>query len=403
MTQSTLVVPRILVIEDREKPRNFMVDILQKQISKDMLHKYGISGFEIKVAETAAEGEERLKEAISRPFDLVLLDLNLPETVNDTAEETEPGHRLLGYIKETQTAKGVIIVSIFDDYRNVIRTIRRGALDFVQKPFERQQVEPAVLNALARLMTKESNHILNQRVRDLVAYAEVGLAHSFKLIFNALLEGVTDAGDGIEKYVRERYGLDNEKDQYDTLILKLRAQKKALANARRDWAGLQAELARGGKTLEACYIGERLRDLKQSLLPCLVVKNVALVPPDDAEEPVMSFETDVEVVLREIVVGTLSELPDYTDDDRDREIRISFAIEDTRAKVRFEDNLDPIPEEKMTAINKGQRIIPDTKFGRVWGLSVVQHVALRGGGELELKTERGRNVITYYIPLADYA
>ncbi|MGZ8845797.1 MAG: hypothetical protein ACXW3C_04975, partial [Pyrinomonadaceae bacterium] len=61
------------------------------------------------------------------------------------------------------------------------------------------------------------------------------------------------------------------------------------------------------------------------------------------------------------------------------------------------------PEKQVQAINSGQRIIPDANFGRAWGLSVAQHVAMRGGGELKLTSKRGKNIVTYYIPLAEYA
>jgi CheY-like chemotaxis protein len=401
MTQSPMAEPRILVIEDKPGTRRLELMYLEA-IHENTMQAYGISALKIDEAESVTQAEQLLKEAALRPYDLALLDLRLP--MNDPDKETgnvENGFYLLKFIRENKTAKGVIVVSNYDDYKNVVPSFRGGALDFLSKLHLKQEtLESRVLSALARVMAEESDCILNQRVRDLVAYAELGLAHSFKLIFANLLQGVTEAADGIEKYVRERYGLDREKDPQDSLMLRLGAHEKAIAQARQDWAGLQAELARSSKKLDVGYVGEILRDIRENLLPCLIVKKVMLDLPTLDETPVLTFEKDVEVVLREIIVGTLSELPNYEDE---REIKISFTTEDTRAEVRFEDNLDPIPEGKMKAINEGQRILPDLEFGRVWGLSVAQHVALRGGGELRVAMERGRNIITYYIPLADYA
>jgi FixJ family two-component response regulator len=399
MTQPTLAVPRILVIDDNLPVRIDAIRFL-KQIPKKKMRDSGISHFECEEAGYFQEAEQLLRKATLHPYDMVLLDLKLPEKVDDIPDSMEPGHRLLKFIMESGAAKGVIIISSYDAYENIIGTIRGGALDFVKKPFHGEDIQPRVLNALERLMKGESDRILNQRVRDLVAYAEIGLAYSFRLIFNMLLEGVTDAAAGVEKYVRERYGLEREKDPDDALMLKLHTHRKAIARARQDWALLQAELARTGTDSEVGYVGKMLRDIKDSLLPCLVVRKVALDLPARDDKPVMTFEKDVEVVLREIVVGTLSDLPDYGEGG---DIKISFTTEDTRVGVRFEDNLDPIPEEKIKAINEGQRILPDDEFGRAWGLSVAQHVALRGGGELVVKTARGRNIVTYYIPLADHA
>jgi CheY-like chemotaxis protein len=405
MIERTLARPRILVIEDEYHTRDSILKYLRDISENTRLH-HGIGDFEIDIAYSVSQAEQHLENAktLSRPYDLVLLDLRLPKKEpGDGTENIEHGYDILNSIRKNQTAKGVIVVSNYDDYQSVVKSFRGGVVDFIGKPIFQESLEPAVLNALTRAMiqgSQGSNAILSQRVRDLATYAEKGLAHSFKLILYTLLQKVTEAAEGIEEYARERYGLEMEKDSNDSLMLKLRAHNKAVAQARQDWGGLQAELARGGKTLDVGNVSEMLRDLKESLLPCLVVKRVALDLPDFDEKLVLTFEKDVEVVLREIIVGALNELPDYGEEGQ---IRISFTIEDTRAKVSFEDDLDPIPEEKIEAINEGQRIIPDVKFGRVWGLSVAQHVALRGGGELKVETKRGRNVVTFYIPLADYA
>jgi CheY-like chemotaxis protein len=396
MTERPVADQRVLVIDDDDDPR---IDITRylEGVSDEAKQQCGIGNFIIEEADSVVKAEQLLNQSASNPYHLALLDLRLPtEKPRDGSDRVEHGLGLLRFIKESGTAKGVVVVSNYEDY--VRASFLGGALDFVGKPIEQESFQPVVLNALQRLAREESERILNQRVRDLVAYAEIGLAHSFKLVFSHLLDGVTEAAHDIEKYVRERYGLDKEKDPYDPLMLALRAHAKAVSHARQDWAGLQGTLTRGGKTLENGNVGHMLRELKESLLPCLVVKNVALTLPDSGGMQVVTFESDVEIVLREIVVGMLSELPDYGRG----QINVSLTSEDTRAQVRFEDNLDPIPEEQMDAINEGRRILPDAKFGRVWGLSVAQHVALRGGGELIVKTERGRNVVTYHVPLADY-
>jgi CheY-like chemotaxis protein len=397
MTVRPVVNPRVLVVEDKDVVRRGIIAFLDGIDAETRAHA-GIGVFTIHEADSVSKAQQLLRQAKTAPYDLVLLDMHLPLEMpdNNKTAHGDNGVELLRFIKASQAAKGVVVVSAFPDYQRASFT--GGALDFVSKPFKQADLLTVVLNAVQRLVREESESILNQRVRDLVAYAEIGLAHSFKLVFNNLLNGVTEAAQDIEKYVRERYGLDKEKDPYDSLMLSLRTLDKAVSRGRRDWAGLQAELARGGKNLENGDVGQMLRDVKERLLPCLVVKNVALNLPQSGRMPVVTFERDVEIVLREIIVGMLSELPDYGQG----QVTISLTAEDTRALVRFEDNLAPIREEQMQAINEGRRILPDAHFGRAWGLSVAQHVALRGGGELVVTTERGKNVVTYHVPLADY-
>jgi CheY-like chemotaxis protein len=364
-----------------------------------MRKQRGIGTFKLDEAE-ATNPAKRLLTGAERPYDLAVVDLRLPlNKFQDGTDDINHGLDLLRFIRETGKAKGVIAVSNYDDYQNVVESFRGGALDFVSKPVEQEYFEPAVLNALERLMVADSERLLNQRVRDLVAYAEVGLAYSFWVVFKGFSDDVKQTANGIEKYVRERYGLEQEKDKNDTLMLKLSTQRRAVAEANREWARMQADLAPSGKDVKGLRLDRMIRDIRESLLPSLVVKRVAFDPPDFGDMAVTTFERDVEIVLREIVAGALGELLDYGEGG---EFNVSFRAEDTRVAVRFEDTLEPIHEEKMKAINDWQRILPDAEFGRAWGLSVVQHVALRGGGSLAVESERGRNVVTYHIPLADH-
>jgi DNA-binding NarL/FixJ family response regulator len=342
MIEPILARPCILVIEDEENQRRQIVNCL-KAIPPELAKQKGIGGFEIEEAYSVEQAQLRIEQA-SRSFDLVLLDLNLPlRKPLDGTESTEYGLQLFNFVMESEKVKGVIIVSVFDQYKYVIGTMRGGALDFVAKgsPFQLTLPTP-FLNALARVMAGGSTRIMSQRICDLVPYAELGLAHGFRGIFNEFQRSVTAVVDDIERYARERYGLDVEKDANDSLVLQLRSHHEAVLKARQEWSVLQAELARGGNDSEVVSIEKILAGLRDSLLPALVVKKATFTPPVN---PVMvhNFDKDVPFVLREIIVGTLNELPDYGDE---REIKVGIRISDGRAAVTFEDNLDPIPEEE---------------------------------------------------------
>lgn len=389
MNKPITVIPKVLVIDDHKRAR----DDVRRFLKIPNLREHGIEDFTIAEAGSPEEAESLL----SQTHDLVFLDLNLKES-SDSKLNLEPGFWLLNLIKERQAAKGVVIISGYPSHDNALRTMKGGALDFLQKPFHKPDFEAAALSAIHRIMVDDSNRILNQRIRDLVSYAEIGLAHSFKRVFAGLLEGITESASEIERYVGERYGLDKETSPKDALILNLQSHHNAVARARQEWAGLQAELGRGGKTLEVDRVGKILSVIRDNLTPCLAVKRVVFGIPESDNSQVLTFENDVEVALQEIIVGALSELPDYGDEVP---LTVTVTSEDARAVVIIEDNFNPIPEEAANAINQKQRIIPDAKFGRSWGLSVAQHVALRGGGELKVSSEGGRNVVAYYVPLAE--
>lgn len=400
MAQAAIADKRILVIEDKIKTLDYELDIL-KSIHPSTREKLGIGALQLDSAMSVDDANVHLESATECPYDLVLLDLNLPVRYpGDDSESLDNGFSLLATIGQNPRVKGVIVVSAYDTYKNVRSSFRGGAADFLDKPPTQASLEPAVLNTLSRLMTEESEQLLNQRIRNLVAYAEIGQAHTYKLVFNSLLQGITEASDNIEQYARERFDIDREKDNQDLLIQSLRAHEQAIAKARREWTGLQVPISKTAQGPEVGYVGQMLDDILHQLKPGLVVKRIALDRSDFDDRPVHVFENDVEAVLREIIAGILCELPNY---GVEREIKIKCEFDDSRATVTFQDNLDPLPAESVIAINENRRILPDSQFGRVWGLSVVQHVALRGGGELVVRNERGRNIIDYYLPLAEHA
>src|SRR5262245_20654052 len=71
---------------------------------------------------TAPEGETALRLLKGEPFDLVLLDLQMP---------VMGGMELLRRLREAGLDVPVVIVSAHDAAPNVVRAMRLGALDFL--------------------------------------------------------------------------------------------------------------------------------------------------------------------------------------------------------------------------------------------------------------------------------
>ena len=398
MSTRPLADQEVLVIDDNDVTRQQVKRHLTK-VPPEMRVDHGIGGIKVQLADSVEEATPFLVQATTHPFDLVLLDLSLPKLSRPKKPAFINGFNLLRLIQTNKYAKGIVVISNYPDYKNMRQGFTGGAIDFIEKPLKKQTVQPAVINALTRVMLEESDRQLTQRIFDLVAHAQLGLAHGFRQVFFTLLNSVAENAENIERYAHERYGLDRTKDPNDSMTLLLNTHEQAISKAREDWSSLQAELPQGNTGFATANVSDVLGSIKTALQPSLVVKKLVLTLPKRYEKPVHTFEQDVSVVLREIVAGALSTL---SNDGELRTMKVRFVPKGTRLGVIFEDDLDPIPGKQMQAINKGTRILPDAKFGRAWGLSVAQHVALRGGGELKITTERGKNVVTYYIPLADH-
>jgi YesN/AraC family two-component response regulator len=76
---------------------------------------------------TAADGLEAVTELGKKTFDLVLLDIKMPNM---------NGFEVLKVIKEKHAGTKVIMLTGFADLKNAIESKKLGAEDFVSKPYD---------------------------------------------------------------------------------------------------------------------------------------------------------------------------------------------------------------------------------------------------------------------------
>jgi len=103
----------VLVVDDDETNRKILSGRLESE------------GHKVSVAENG----RRALEVIERePFDLVLLDILMPEM---------DGYQVLKHLKSRQTARDipVIVLSALDEIESAVKCIEMGAEDYLTKPF----------------------------------------------------------------------------------------------------------------------------------------------------------------------------------------------------------------------------------------------------------------------------
>ncbi len=104
----------LLVVDDNEDNR----DLLSRRLAR-----FGYSN-----VATAVNGREALLQLRAKPFDLVLLDIMMPEM---------NGYEVLGHLKADNKLHDlpVIMISALDEIASVIKCIELGAVDYLPKPF----------------------------------------------------------------------------------------------------------------------------------------------------------------------------------------------------------------------------------------------------------------------------
>jgi diguanylate cyclase (GGDEF)-like protein len=97
---------------------------------------------------TAASGTEALGHLSKLRFDLVLLDLRLPDI---------GGHEIMDFINEKGIDADVLVMSGEVGIDAAIGALKRGAYDYLRKPYSREELLKTVSNALAQRRLKLEN------------------------------------------------------------------------------------------------------------------------------------------------------------------------------------------------------------------------------------------------------
>jgi DNA-binding NtrC family response regulator len=156
--------PRILVVDDEKVIRDMLADFL------------GMEGY---VVRTAEDGTSALGELSRGHFDLVLSDLKMPKM---------GGIALLEEIGKTAPDALTVIMTGFGTVETAIDAMKRGAYDYVLKPFKLDEV----VHVVQRGIEKQRMAAENLRLREAVSLYKVSEAISKSLSLDQVLETVAD-------------------------------------------------------------------------------------------------------------------------------------------------------------------------------------------------------------------
>ena len=125
--------PLILIVDDELRLRNSLSALL------------GLQGYS---AVSADGGRAAIEILQSRQFDLVLLDLFMADI---------DGHQVMDAITDLELDTSVIVVSGDTSIDSAISALRRGAYDFLRKPYEPDELLLKIENALVKRRLEKDN------------------------------------------------------------------------------------------------------------------------------------------------------------------------------------------------------------------------------------------------------
>ena len=131
----------ILVIDDEE----IMREILEALLTRE--------GYQVRLA---ASGEEGLELARSIPFDAAIVDVMMPGL---------DGIATLHELRNMDDDLPVLMITAFASVETAIAAMKRGAFDYITKPFKNDEVLVVVRNAVERRQLVAENTALRQTLQ----------------------------------------------------------------------------------------------------------------------------------------------------------------------------------------------------------------------------------------------
>src|SRR5205809_6240843 len=152
-------------------PANSLLVVDDNSMNRIMLSRYITKlGYRSSLAENGRQALEKLQ---AEPYDLVLLDVQMPEM---------DGYTLLEHLKADQRLRDipVIMISAVDELESVVKCIELGAQDYLPKPFNPVLLRARLTACLERKWLRDQEVDYLQQVGLVTAAAAAIKANTFQ-------------------------------------------------------------------------------------------------------------------------------------------------------------------------------------------------------------------------------
>lgn len=147
-----------------------------------------IQGFRVTTASATDKAIDEIKRG---NFDLILLDILMPQL---------SGHEVLRFVQEKRAEIPVIVISGDYSFSSVSTALKRGAFDFIRKPYVADELLNAINNALEKRRLEYEYKTMQQRIQQSEKMHRFMVNHSPDIIYILNERGhFTFVNDSVEK------------------------------------------------------------------------------------------------------------------------------------------------------------------------------------------------------------
>ncbi|MFB0507041.1 MAG: sigma-54-dependent transcriptional regulator [Thermodesulfobacteriota bacterium] len=140
---------KILVVDDERSMREFLGIMLTKE------------GY---IVTQCPDGETALRQVEQDIFDLVIMDIRMPKM---------DGITVLERMKEITPETIAIMITAFASTDTAVRAMKKGAYDYITKPFKIDEIKLIIRNALEKKALEKENILLKRLVETKYSFDEI--------------------------------------------------------------------------------------------------------------------------------------------------------------------------------------------------------------------------------------
>lgn len=133
-------VPKILIVDDEARMRDSLKVLLSNE------------GYNI---HTGCNGREAIECLNKGSYDIILLDMIMPDM---------DGYQVMDYLKGKHSDTMVIIMTGHASIDSAVECLKRGAYDYLRKPFDVEQLLARVKNTIDQIKLKKENEVVSERL-----------------------------------------------------------------------------------------------------------------------------------------------------------------------------------------------------------------------------------------------
>ncbi|MDO9117534.1 MAG: sigma-54 dependent transcriptional regulator [Nitrospira sp.] len=154
---------KILVVDDEQSLREVLSIMLKR------------AGYAVTAV---SDGEEAIEQVQKEIFDLVITDLRMPKV---------DGMEVLRAVKSASPETVVLIITAFATADSAVEAMKQGAYDYLTKPFQVDEVQLIIRNALEKRRLTTENILLKREMASQSSFAQlVGQSEAMQKVFDVV-------------------------------------------------------------------------------------------------------------------------------------------------------------------------------------------------------------------------